>query len=87
MQYSLLPFRSRGESSGPDLREQLRLRQEREPTSSIGIDNLELLNKTVELLRDVPWEIEVDHCTETDGNLRLAVVAPGLGRDVDKGAL
>jgi hypothetical protein len=85
MQYSLLPFHSHKDAGGPDVREQLRKSKGNSPSEVPGIDNLELLNETVDLLREVPWRIQVDHCVESEGNLRLAVVATDLGRDVDRG--
>ncbi|MBW3597628.1 MAG: hypothetical protein KY475_10170 [Planctomycetes bacterium] len=39
----------------------------------------------MELLRDLPQDIRVDHCCEDDGELRLAVTAVDLGGDVEKG--
>jgi hypothetical protein len=85
MQYSLLPFRSLKNAGGPDLREQLRLRKANGRGPVAVIDNLELLTAVVELLRDVPWDVRIDHCFESEGELRLAVVATDLGRDVDAG--
>ncbi len=84
MRYSLFPFASLREAGGPDLCEQLRVR---EPValSAGGITNLDLLEEVVGLLRDVPWEVHIDHCDEDGGDLRLAAVAPLLGRDVEKG--
>ena len=84
MRYSLFPFPSLKDAGGPDLREQLRLRGGKR-RSSQAIPNLQLVDAVVELLREVPWQIHVDHCEEADGDLRLAVVARDLGRDVEKG--
>jgi hypothetical protein len=85
MRYSLFPFPSLAEAGDPDLREQLRVRGSLVPTRARGIANLELLEAVIDLLRAVPWQVHIDHCHEDDGDLRLAVVAPFLGRDVEKG--
>jgi hypothetical protein len=47
--------------------------------------NESLIAELVPLLRDLPWSIAVDDCEEHDGDLRLAVFAQDLGRDVAKG--
>jgi hypothetical protein len=83
MRHSLFPFASMREAGGPDLCEQIRVRGS--VTPAIGIPNLKLLDAVVGLLRDIPWEIHIDFCEEQSGDLRLAVVAPRLGRDVEKG--
>jgi hypothetical protein len=83
MHYSLFPFTSVRDAGGPDLCEQLRVRGRPKPTT--GINNLELLEVTIDLLREVPWHIQVDHCQEDRGDLRLAVVAADLGRSVGEG--
>jgi hypothetical protein len=85
MRYSLFPFASLKDAGGPDLVGQLRVRQSGAPLSGSRISNRDLLETVVDLLRDVPWDISVDHCEEDGGDLRLAVVAPRLGRDVEKG--
>jgi hypothetical protein len=82
MRYSLFPFPSMNDDGGPDVCAQLRLRPRK---TAAGLSNLALLETTAELLRDVPWRIQVDHCVEDGGDLQLAVVAADLGRDVDKG--
>ena len=82
MMYSLFPFVSLREAGGPDLREQLRVRG---TTPTRGIANLELLDEVTDLLRGLPWQVHVDYCHEDAGDLRLAVVATQLGRDVEKG--
>jgi len=84
MRYSLFPFASLREAGGPDLREQLRVRGPAGLSVS-GIANLELLEEVIGLLRDIPWEVQIDYCDEDAGDLRLAAVAPLLGRDVEKG--
>ncbi len=83
VRYSLFPFASMREAGGPDLCEQLRVRGSGKPAG--GIPNSELLDAVVGLLRDIPWEVHIDFCEEQSGDLRLAVVAPRLGRDVEKG--
>ncbi len=50
-----------------------------------GPPAVDVLEATVDLLRDVPWQIHVDYCAEDDGDVRLAVVAHDLGRDVTQG--
>lgn len=85
MRYSLFPFPSLREAGGPDLREQLCVRSRGQCRAAVGISNLELLDTLTELLRGVPWDVHLDHCEEAGGDLRLAVAAPGLGRDVEKG--
>ena len=84
MRYSLFPFASLREAGGPDLREQLRVRGPAGVSAS-GITNVELLEELVDLLRGVPWQVQIDYCDEDGGDLRLAAVAPLLGRDVEKG--
>ena len=86
MRYSLFPFASIGDAGGPDLREQLRIRDQVRH-QRVGLANLELLDELTELLRGAPCNIQIDYCDEDNGDLRLAVVARGLGREVDKGDL
>jgi hypothetical protein len=81
MRYSLFPFPSLIDAGGPDICGQLRWRER----PRRGIANLELLEATVDLLRDIPWQIQVDHCIEQDGDLHLAVVATDLACDVSPG--
>jgi hypothetical protein len=83
MQYSLFPFASLNGATGPDLVGQLRARGSAVPAT--GPSNLDLLEELTDLLRGVPWQVCVDYCEEDAGDLRLAVVAPKLGRDVEKG--
>jgi hypothetical protein len=87
MQYSLFPFPSIRDAGGPDIREHLWIRGRSGKRVAGAIPNLELLDAVVDLLRGVPWDIHIDHCDEHRGDLRLAVVARGLGRDVEKGDL
>ena len=85
MQYALFPFRSIRNAGGADIREMLRQRRSDSRRSGGQFDRLELLDHVVELLRDLPQDIRVDHCCEDDGELRLAVTAVDLGGDVVKG--
>ncbi len=82
MRYALFPFSSLGNAGGADLVTQLRQRPRR---ATSGFSNLALVEATVELLRELPWRIMVDHCVEERGNLQLAVVATDLGREIEKG--
>ncbi len=89
MHHSLFPFElldrpSLANRGGSDICQALRARA---PRTCPGIPSLTLLEATVELLREVPWRIRVDHCFETDGDVQLAVVATDLGRDVEMGDL
>src|SRR5687767_10595705 len=85
MRYALFPFPSLKEAGGADIRSALQARVERGSSIASTVGNLELVDETVRLLRELPWEIAVDFCDEDRGRLRLAVVAPDLGRDVDQG--
>ena len=85
MQYALFPFPSLRDAGGADIRSALRQRRPGTLAAVRGIRNIELLDDVVDRLRELPWEIGVDHCHEASGDLRLAVVAKGLGRDVDVG--
>ncbi len=85
MQYSLFPFASLKGAGGPDICEQLRIRRAERKSSGGSLGNLEILEELVTRLRELPWEIRVDHCEESGGELWLAVVAHDLGRDIAKG--
>lgn len=89
MHHSLFPFErlvrdSLENRGGSDICQVLRARG---PRTGPGISSLTLLEATIELLRDIPWRIRVDHCIESDGDVQLAVVATDLGKDVEKGDL
>lgn len=83
MNYSLMPFPSARDSGGPDIRSALRERSR--VVSKHCIDNAELLDELVEALRLLPWQYQVDHCHEQDGDLHVAVWAGDLGRHLDLG--
>jgi hypothetical protein len=83
MQYALFPFPSLREAGGGDIRSALRRRGMKSSAPIRGISNIELLEHLVERLRELPWEVAVDYCHEALGDLRLAVVAKGLGRNVE----
>lgn len=86
MNYALLPFSPRAywDYEGlPDIRSELQSRAATAATNAIG--NLELLDEIVELLRDQPWAIKIDHCQEKEGRILLAVVGIDMGRQIDKG--
>ena len=85
MRYALFPFPSLNDAGGADLRSKLQGNAECNASGVSPVRNLELVDETVRLLRELPWEIAVDFCDEDRGRLRLAVVAPDLGRDVDTG--
>jgi hypothetical protein len=50
-----------------------------------SISNLALLDELVEGLRSLPWQFQVDHCHEDDGDLHVAVFAGDLGRHLELG--
>jgi hypothetical protein len=85
MRYSLLPFPSLNEAGGPDIREQLRVRRSMGSSVERRGGNLEILEYLVPVLQGLPWDIRVDQCYEQGGEVRLAVVAMNLGRDVKEG--
>ena len=83
MRYSMMPFPSQKNAGGPDIRSALRERKR-----SVGgnrVSNLALLDEAVEALRLLPWQFQVDHCYEQEGDLHLAVFAWDLGRNLDLG--
>ena len=90
MQYALFPFASLRDAGGPDIRAQLQVRSEAAANTKAGrvpprgIRNLDLLDEVVMLLRGLPWQIQVDHCHEENGDLQLAVVAMEMGRNLEK---
>ncbi len=85
MRYAFFPFPSLKNAGGADICDRLRSRKSQMAPRSDGIENLELLEEMNGLLRDLPWKIHVDHCDEADGDLRLAVIAIDLGRNIATG--
>lgn len=87
MDYALLPIptfsRDSNYAGRPDIRNALASRGR--DVAPNAIDNLELLNHVVEVLRGLPWAFAVDHCHERNGQLHLAVMAHDLGRNFDIG--
>lgn len=87
MNYALLPFptfcRGQEYAGRADIRDALASRKRN--VARNAIDNLDLLNHAVEVLRDLPWQFHIDHCNEEDGQLYLAVIATDLGRNLDVG--
>jgi len=78
-----MPFPSSKDAGGSDIRTVLRERRRSE--SRDAIDNLQLLDELVENLRSLPWQFQVDHCHENNGDLHIAVLAADLGRNLDVG--
>jgi hypothetical protein len=78
---SLFPFPARDAAGGPDVIARLRGRVDARPSVPI----VEILESTVEVLRAQPLRIEVDYCVEDEGDVRLAVVARDLGREMSLG--
>jgi hypothetical protein len=83
MNYSLLPFASARNAGGPDLR--WALRERNRVVGNHSIDNLTLLDELVDALRSLPWQFQVDHCREQDGDLYVAIWAQDLGRHLELG--
>lgn len=87
MNYSLLPFPTYSKTADyegrPDIRDALAKR--RRDVAHNAVNNLDLLNLVVDVLRDLPWKFCVDHCHECDGQLHLSVMARDLGRNLDVG--
>jgi hypothetical protein len=78
---SLFPFPSRDTAGGPDVVERLR----RRGPGTAAVPAVHLLEATVEILRSLPHDIAVDYCVEDDGDVRLAVVAADVRREVVQG--
>ena len=79
---SLYPFPAREAAGGPDVIDVLRKRAAGATSPGTGVPPVALLEALVESLRDQRLEMEVDYCVESDGDVRVAVVARDLGRDM-----
>jgi len=82
---SLYPFPARDAAGGPDVIDVLRKRAAGAPSRAAGVPPVEVLESLVESLRALRLEIEVDYCVEFDGDVRLAVIARDLARDMSLG--